>query len=281
MIKNKPALIDCLTHPAVWLTALVILLAGSVGGAAAQTGGSYNLTWWTVDSGGSGGGIGSSKQVSGGSYELLSTAGQPEGPSSINGGSYTLKSGFWPGTVTVYNAYLPVIMKLNPLPADLTGSFTLNPSGPNFSAGSPVTINVVVTNQGGVSADGFWVDFYINPAATPSVNHRWNDLCSLYPCYGLAWYVSGLGPGQSVNLSSSSPAVDYSVWPGYFSGGTSTVQLFVDTWNPGVAIGSVNELDEGNNLYTYPGGVTITGLTSDGGGTDVLNLPERPPQLKK
>jgi hypothetical protein len=217
--------------------------------------------------------------VSGGSYELLSTAGQPEGDTILNGGQYSLKSGFWPGYVTYFTTYLPVVLKYYPPTPDLVGSFTLTPAGPSISAGEPVVINVVVTNQGDAPADGFWVDFYINPAGTPSVNTRWNDLCGMSPCYGLAWYVSGLETGQSINLSSNSPAAAYSLWPGYFAGGTSTLQLFVDSWNSTVSYGSVGEKIESNNLFIYPGGVSVTGLSAASEAPNASELPNRPARL--
>lgn len=279
-MKNIPPSIFRLTRTLVWLLAPVLLLLVGTGGVLAQTGGDYDLTWWTVDSGGSGGGD-SSKQVAGGNYELLSTAGQPEGDTILSGGQYSLKSGFWPGYIQQFATYLPVVLKYYPPAPDLIGSFTLNPAGPTFNAGASVAINVVVTNQGDVSADGFWVDFYINPAATPSVNRRWNDLCTLDPCYGLAWYVSGLAPGQSINLSSTNPAAAYSRWPGYFTGGTSNLQLYVDTWNPGTTFGSVGEKIEENNRFVYPGGVTVTGLALQTEESTTPELPIRPARLEQ
>lgn len=278
-MKNLPILNHRLTQRVVWLTAVIALLLIGGGGVYAQTGGSYNLTWWTVDSGGSGGGDGG-KQVSGGSYELLSTAGQPEGASSVGGGAYTLQSGFWPGYASDFDVYMPLVLKLYPPAPDLVGSFTLNPPGPDFNTGSPVTIEVVVTNQGIDPADGFWVDFYINPSHTPTVNTRWNDLCSMNPCYGLAWYVAGLEPGQSIGLSSNHPAADYSLWPGHFAGGTTNLQLYVDSWNPGTGSGSVIEMNEANNLYTYPGGVSVTGQIAASEVITAPNLPDRPARLE-
>lgn len=274
-MEKIPAFNKRLLRPLAWFTTLVVLLLAVAGGAFAQTGGNYDLTWWTVDSGGSGGGD-AGKQIAGGAYELLSTVGQPEGAAIIGGGAYVLRSGFWPGYAINYDVYLPIVFKLNPQPPDLVGSFTLTPPGPNFNAGSPVTINVVVTNQGQLPADGFWVDFYINPAHTPTVNHRWNDLCGISPCYGLAWYVSGLGAGQSIALSSNNRIPEYSVWPGYFASGTTNLHLYVDSWNPGASYGSVSELNEGNNLYTYPGAVMVTGLTLSNEEADVQRLPLRP-----
>ena len=55
----------------------------------AQSGGGYDLSWWTTD-GGSG-------TVSGGGYLLQGTAGQPDAGTPATAGGYTLTSGFWTG----------------------------------------------------------------------------------------------------------------------------------------------------------------------------------------
>ena len=54
---------------AIWIpvTALGLLLAAFVFG---QTGGGYDLSWWTVDGGGG--------EISGGGYTLYGVAGQPD-----------------------------------------------------------------------------------------------------------------------------------------------------------------------------------------------------------
>ncbi len=249
---------------------LMIILLFGVGLAIAQSNANYDLTWWTVDGGGH-------VSITGGPYTLLSGAGQPEAGPAVSSGNYTLQSGFWPSKNPLHLVYLPIVVK--PDGPDLVGSFTLNPAGPNFNAGQAVVINAVVTNQGNVPASAFWVDFYINPAATPSVNHPWNSLCGMTPCYGLAWYVSGgLGPGQSINLTStpSSYAAGYSIWPGYFAAGTSHLHLYVDSWNPGVGSGGVFESREDNNLYSLPGGVIVTGMTTAVEVPAPDSLPDRP-----
>ena len=121
------------------------------------------------------------------------------------GGDYTLLSGFWPSQKFIRPVYLPLVIKMGESPSapDLVGSFSLTPNQTSFNAGAAVLITAVVANQGTARADGFWVDFYINPSATPGVNVPWSSACSLSPCYGLAWYVSGLDPGQSVTLTSA------------------------------------------------------------------------------
>ena len=59
-----------------------------ISSAPAQTGGSYQLTWSTIDGGGG--------RSSGGPYTLTGTIGQPDAAWS-SGGQYELLGGFWPG----------------------------------------------------------------------------------------------------------------------------------------------------------------------------------------
>ncbi len=253
--------------------ALLLLLAGT-GLALAQTGGGYDLTWWTVD----GGGLTGSTDA-GNKYLLLHTAGQPDAALPISGGSYTIESGFWPdGAKTEGKVYLPLILQ-RPLP-DLVGTVSLNPPLTSFQAGQPVQINVVVTNIGIATAGEFWVDLYISPSAPPTVNQRWNDLCKLSPCYGMAWYVEqNLGPGQSVNLSSNTVLPDYSRWPGGFAAGTTELYLYADSWNPTVATGGVLESNETNNRF-YLGGLSVSGLGVAADEPPPSPIPPRPARLK-
>ena len=68
----------------------IALLLSSVPAALAQTGGPYDLSWHNIGPGGS---------ASGGSYDLLSSIGQPDA-ATMSGGSYTLTGGFLPGGPT-------------------------------------------------------------------------------------------------------------------------------------------------------------------------------------
>lgn len=80
---------------------LVVLLGALAGGAAAQTGGGYNLMWHTVDGGGW-------TFSTGGEYSLGGTAGQADAE-AMTGGTYALQGGFWtqPGSLV----YVPVARK--------------------------------------------------------------------------------------------------------------------------------------------------------------------------
>ncbi len=55
--------------------------------ASAQSGGPYDLTWSTIDGGGA-------TAVTGGTYSLGGTAGQPDA-GLATGGAYSLQGGFW------------------------------------------------------------------------------------------------------------------------------------------------------------------------------------------
>ena len=52
----------------------------------------YAIDWWTVDGGGG--------EVSGGTFVLRGTAGQPDAGPALTGGAFTLRGGFWVGTDT-------------------------------------------------------------------------------------------------------------------------------------------------------------------------------------
>jgi hypothetical protein len=87
----------------VLLVALVLLL-GVAGAALAQTGGGYDLTWWTVDGGGG--------RLEGGGYVLDSTAGQADAGPALSGGGYGLAGGFWVGVAGGESMiYLPLLMR--------------------------------------------------------------------------------------------------------------------------------------------------------------------------
>ena len=92
-----------ITKSAIFL-ALVTIVLLVASGVQAQTGGGYDLTWWTVDGGGG--------KASGGSYVLIGTAGQPDAGSALTGSGYELVGGFWPGGgAAQYKIYLPLALR--------------------------------------------------------------------------------------------------------------------------------------------------------------------------
>ena len=79
---------------ALWAgVALIIVLALGLSrgmfSASAQSGGSYDLTWNTIDNGGG--------TSTGGAYALSGSIGQPDA-GVLFGGTYTLGGGFWGGS---------------------------------------------------------------------------------------------------------------------------------------------------------------------------------------
>ncbi len=84
------------------LLAVLILLTVAVG-VAAQSGGGYDLSWWTVDGGGA-------TWSEGGGYSLGGTVGQADA-GALEGGGYTLLGGFWGGAEVQYCVYLPLVLR--------------------------------------------------------------------------------------------------------------------------------------------------------------------------
>jgi hypothetical protein len=88
---------------ALLLTILVLFSAFTVV-VQAQTGSGYDLTWWTIDNGGS-------QNSASGGYSLSTTIAQPD-PGKARGGNYELSGGFWSGAPPVgYRNYLPTIVR--------------------------------------------------------------------------------------------------------------------------------------------------------------------------
>jgi hypothetical protein len=81
----------------------VALLVVSVSVVLAQIGGGYDLTWSTLDNGGT-------TSSSGGSYALNGTIGQADAGTQ-SGGAYTLVGGFWGGASGPGQLYLPLLRK--------------------------------------------------------------------------------------------------------------------------------------------------------------------------
>ena len=82
------------------LAALFSLLASV---ARAQSGGGYDLSWSTIDGGGT-------TWSEGGGYSLGGTVGQPDA-GVLSGGNYTLAGGFWGGAAARYGVYLPLVLR--------------------------------------------------------------------------------------------------------------------------------------------------------------------------
>ncbi len=76
--------------------------------AVAQSGGDYDLSWYSVDGGGA-------TFCTGGAYTLGGTTGQADA-ASLSGGDYVLRGGFWgsgmTGVVVAHDhIYLPLVLR--------------------------------------------------------------------------------------------------------------------------------------------------------------------------
>lgn len=82
---------------------LLIALAQSNTIISAQSGGTYDLTWNTIDSGGT-------MSASGGTYTLSGTIGQSDA-GVVSGGPYILNGGFWGLFGSLFKLFLPLLRR--------------------------------------------------------------------------------------------------------------------------------------------------------------------------
>src|SRR5262245_14501613 len=85
----------------------------------AQSGGSFDLSWSTIDGGGG--------TSSGGQFVLNGTIGQPDAGTLI-GGNFRLEGGFWSGVQVLQAAGAP-ILKIKLIGTDAIVSWPLNVTG--------------------------------------------------------------------------------------------------------------------------------------------------------
>lgn len=127
----------------------IYIVFGCAGVASAQTGGGYDLTWSTIDSGGG--------TVSGGSYTLSGTVGQADAV-QLTGGTYALDGGFWSGSESACTCQLfgdLVDVNSNPTPdcnIDVTDLLCVldDFTDPEACLGN----GDVITSGGGCASDG-------------------------------------------------------------------------------------------------------------------------------
>jgi hypothetical protein len=133
---------------------LALLLVTSI--AWAQSGGGYDLTWWTVDGGGA--------TASGGDYTLIGTAGQPEPGPALSGGDFTLIGGFWfgEGAAPSCDAPLTGVSLSGPNSGDTGQTLTFTASPQPANADTP--INYTWSNDGLVGGQG-----------TNQATYRWDS----------------------------------------------------------------------------------------------------------
>lgn len=101
ILRVNPRLYKIVALIAVALIAFVVL-THTAPRAIAQSGGTYDLTWNSIDSGGA-------TNSTGGTFSLDGTIGQYDAGAG-NGGAFALSGGFWGGN-TIFNLFLPIILR--------------------------------------------------------------------------------------------------------------------------------------------------------------------------
>jgi uncharacterized repeat protein (TIGR01451 family)/fimbrial isopeptide formation D2 family protein len=187
-----------------------------------------------------------------------------------------------PVTVTVSTAgeepwviYLPILTRnyveaVPPLGVNLViQSIQTSPASP--IEGQATRISVTLHNSGtGAVTEDFWVDLYVDPASTPTINVLWNHISP----YGKAWFVhDDIPAGGTLVIRSDQPddATDpdaiYSNWPGWFVGAGEHI-LYAQVDSYGQDWGLVPEENESDNV-TGPTTVTV--------GPGIAQMAQPPP----
>ena len=132
------------------LTALIFALLGTFWQVAStQTGGSYDLSWNSIDGGGG-------MDSSGGSYSLGGTVGQAEAQQPASAGGYDLQGGFWHEACAPQ--LVPMTIACSGNQVDL--SWTADPANLGYDvyrATSPYVLPLPANKQGSVSGS-HWTD---------------------------------------------------------------------------------------------------------------------------
>jgi uncharacterized repeat protein (TIGR01451 family) len=163
-----------------------------------------------------------------------------------------------------YSAYVPLVLKnfAPPQVVNLTvESIKVEPASP--VVGQPARMYVTLHNSGNSAVTGdFWVDLYVDPTETPTINVLWNDIAP----YGKAWFIhQDIPAGGTLVIhtdqpdDTADPDAVYSNWPGWFvTSGEHQLYVQVDAYGPyGQMTGMIQEEDETDNV-AGPVIVTVT-----------------------
>jgi hypothetical protein len=143
------------------------------------------------------------------------------------------------------------------LPDLVVASVVVTPQG--GLGATPVTVTVTIRNDGVADvADGFWVEFFVDPRTAPTINSVAGP-----EGHGALWYVSGMGAGESEILSLEGADARYTTFDGRLGEGNHNLYVYVDAYHTEGEVGLVLESDESNNLMG-PLEVQV-GEPSDGG----------------
>ncbi|NTV64178.1 MAG: hypothetical protein HGA65_11660, partial [Oscillochloris sp.] len=151
-------------------------------------------------------------------------------------------------TTPIPRSYLPIVATPQVFDLQLVEikTFPLEPQ-----IGQPVEARVRIRNNSDQDIRvPFWVDLYVDPSREPRANQIWPELSQ----YGAAWRVLAIGAGEELTLSTltaydpSAPDRRYSDFPSFLRAGPHTLVALVDSFEQGVATGTIPEWDESNNL---------------------------------
>ena len=155
-----------------------------------------------------------------------------------------------------FQVHLPLVVRKFGAPDLECSAIQVQQFTPPLSEENGIFITVTLKSLV-AAADGFWVDFYINPTITPTVNQTWKQLCGAPCAGGIAWPVSDSPLGVDQSRALVSVPANYapngfdpanSDWSGMLPTGAYTFYAYVDSFSPTSDQGVIVEVTEENNL---------------------------------
>jgi hypothetical protein len=199
----------------------------------AAFGQSYDLQWYTIDGGGA--------VSSGGSFDLVTTAGQPDA-GALTGGNFSVGGGFWPG-VAGESATGVMIASANPPASNPYGSGVFR-DVLDTGTSSALTAGIGgagTVPQGGVQYAPIAVTFSAAPSPAPLIGNV-SISCTGGVCPTVT-AVSGSGTGP-YNISLSAPIPPGQCTTLTFAGASAGQKLQYQSLPGDVDLnGSVNTVD--------------------------------------
>lgn len=120
---------------------------------------------------------------------------------------------------------------------------------PQPVAGDVVNVLVDVRNYGTQDVvTPFWVDLYVAPRRTPSVNLAWDTIST----YGSTWQITRLAAGETMRLETLTADPDRSNLLRFLATGQMQLYALVDSYgdSPDGAIGETNEQNNVSQPFT-------------------------------
>ncbi len=174
--------------------------------------------------------------------QIVADSSTPASAAALSTPSPTIPN---PPTATAAPVTTPTAAPSDPVPQDIdlvAQVLGIEPAQPQ--ANEVVNVRVKIENRGSQDiTQPFWVDLYVSPAQTPTVNQAWSDICQ----YGATWEVPRLSANESLVLETLQADTVRSNLFRLPEPNVEHIYVLIDSYGD-EGNGAIIERDEENNL---------------------------------